>query len=271
MEITKVGKELGGKLSKNSVPLALGIGGVILVFALSANKNQGVEMVTPTGYTSYPDAVTNANVIIGEVNSNTRAEVDRAVDAIGAAQDSILDKVTDNHEVIIGRLDDTDNYIKDGMAEILDKTQQNHDTVMGAITDSKGEIIGQIATAEQSIITNNNAQTDAINSNINTQLSNSLNNFKGFGGLGSLNPNDAVNAVKEKIQHVFLDMTEYFSPLQKSHPNLAHALKARGLSYSLNARKKIAAANGIKNYTGTKKQDNKLLKLWSQGKLQKPI
>lgn len=268
MEIMKVGKELGGKLSKNSVPLALGIGGVILVFALSASKNQSVEMVTPTGYTSYPDAVTNANVIIGEVNSNTRTEVDRAVDAIGAAQDSILDKVTDSHDVLIGRFDDTDNYIKDGMAEILDKTQQNHDTVMGAITDSKGEIIGQITTSEQNIVANNNAQTDVINSNINNQLTVSLNKFQ---PISNLNPDKVVDAVKNKVQNVFQDMTKYFSPLQKSHPNLAHALKARGLSYSLNARKKIAAANGINNYTGTKKQDNKLLKLWSQGKLQKPV
>ena len=48
------------------------------------------------------------------------------------------------------------------------------------------------------------------------------------------------------------------------------ALKKRGVNSSMSFRKKIAKANGIKNYTGTAKQNSKLLKLMKKGKLVKP-
>lgn len=51
---------------------------------------------------------------------------------------------------------------------------------------------------------------------------------------------------------------------------LVAGLAAIGVNYSMNARKKIAAANGITNYSGTVEQNDKLFSLLKAGKLINP-
>lgn len=55
-------------------------------------------MVAPSGYSAYPDAVTNANVIIGQVNDHTTAEIknlgNELNDNINNSTESVLEKLT---------------------------------------------------------------------------------------------------------------------------------------------------------------------------------
>ena len=62
----------------------------------------------------------------------------------------------------------------------------------------------------------------------------------------------------------------YFNKCNAKHTSIVNALKSLGFNSSFSYRKQIAAANGIKAYIGTSKQNTTLLSLLKQGKLIKP-
>lgn len=64
--------------------------------------------------------------------------------------------------------------------------------------------------------------------------------------------------------------SRYFAPCGKDEVSIVDALKSIGENSSYSARKVIAKANGIEDYTGTAKQNIKLLSLLRQGELIKP-
>ena len=61
----------------------------------------------------------------------------------------------------------------------------------------------------------------------------------------------------------------YYPRYKGKSSSIVDALKASGINSSKNNRKKIAALNGIKNYTGNTMQNTKLLNLLKKGKLVK--
>ena len=61
--------------------------------------------------------------------------------------------------------------------------------------------------------------------------------------------------------------TSYYKAFNST--SIVDGLKSIGVDSSISNRKKIAAANGISNYTGTAEQNTKLLSLAKQGKLKK--
>ena len=62
----------------------------------------------------------------------------------------------------------------------------------------------------------------------------------------------------------------YFPKCNSKYTSIVDALKSIGADSSYAYRKKIAAANGISNYTGTASQNTKMLSLLKSGKLIKP-
>ena len=62
----------------------------------------------------------------------------------------------------------------------------------------------------------------------------------------------------------------YFNKCNVKYSSLVDALKDLGYNSKFSYRKQIAAANGIKGYLGTAKQNTTLLNLLKQGKLIKP-
>ncbi len=65
-------------------------------------------------------------------------------------------------------------------------------------------------------------------------------------------------------------VTSYFPTPNYSGTSLVGALNAIGVDSSFDNREKIAAANGITNYTGTAAQNNKLFNLLMSGQLKRP-
>lgn len=65
------------------------------------------------------------------------------------------------------------------------------------------------------------------------------------------------------------DKKSYYKKYTGKSVSLVDALKSLGISSTMANRKKIAKANGIKNYTGTATQNTKLLDLLKSGKLVK--
>ena len=69
---------------------------------------------------------------------------------------------------------------------------------------------------------------------------------------------------------VTVTKVSYFPKCSSSQKSIVNALKSIGVDSSMTYRTKIAAANGISNYTGTAAQNTKLLNLLKTGKLIKP-
>lgn len=63
----------------------------------------------------------------------------------------------------------------------------------------------------------------------------------------------------------------YYKKYTGKSNSIVDILKKKGVSSSFENRKKIAELNGIKNYTGTAKQNKKLLNLLKKGKLIKKV
>ena len=62
-------------------------------------------------------------------------------------------------------------------------------------------------------------------------------------------------------------VNNYFSRCSSSYVSIVDALKSIKADSSKDYRTKIAAVNGIKNYKGSKEQNDKMLKLLKEGKL----
>ena len=74
MGITEIGSDIKRAVGGNGVYLLLG-GGLLLMVYLLTKQDSSSNLTVATGYSAYPDAVTNANVILGEVNDHTTNEL----------------------------------------------------------------------------------------------------------------------------------------------------------------------------------------------------
>ena len=229
MNIKEIGNDVKKSLGGNGMYLLLGGGALLLIYLLSKGDSSS-NLTVATGYSAYPDAVTNANVIIGEVNDHTTNEL----------------------SLLKNQLEDTSSLLQEGDNSILEKI----DTTTESITE-------KIDTGTEQIIKNNAENTSSIldtvqqnTNNLSTQISSASKK------VNTVN-NTTVNNPKKSNK-------KYFKKTSYSGKSFVDALKKRGVNSSMSFRNKIAKANGIKNYTGTAKQNTKLLNLMKKGKLIKP-
>ena len=236
MNIKEVGNDIKKSLGGNGMYLLLGGGALLLIVYLLSKSDSSSNLTVATGYSAYPDAVTNANVIIGEVNDHTTNEL----------------------SALKSQLDDTTSLLQEGDNSILEKI----DTTTESITE-------KIDTGTEQILKNNAENTssilDAVNqntNNISTQISGMENKVNTVVNNTTVNNTQASKTAKT---------VKYYEPIKSYKGNsFVDALKKRGVNASMAFRKKIASVNGIKNYTGTTKQNSKLLNLMKKGKLVKP-
>ena len=224
MGITEISGDIKRAVGGNGMYLLLGGGALLLIVYLLSKSDSGSNLTVATGYSAYPDAVTNANVIIGEVNDHTTNELSS----------------------LKSQLEDTTTLMQEGDNSILEKI----DTTTESITE-------KIDTGTEQIIKNNAENTSSILDTVNKNTN---------------NLSTQISRVDNKVtKGQKKDKVQYYSSIKSYKGNsFVDALKKRGVNSSMSFRKKIAKANGIKNYTGTAKQNSKLLKLMKKGKLIKP-
>ena len=73
--------------------------------------------------------------------------------------------------------------------------------------------------------------------------------------------------VKEESKPMEKETITYFKRYTGKHDGIVKILDAKGYDSSFESRAKIAKLNGIKNYTGTAEQNEKMVKLIKAGKL----
>ena len=233
MNIKEVGSDIKRAVGGNGMYLLLGGGALLLIVYLLSRNDSSSNLTVATGYSAYPDAVTNANVIIGEVNDHTTNEL----------------------SLLKNQLEDTSALLQEGDNSILEKI----DTSTESITE-------KIDTGTEQILKNNAENTSSILDTVQQNTNNLSTQIYGM-------KNKVNSGVKNKVNTVNNSTTKkakYYGASKYQGNSVVDALKKSGVNSSMSFRKKIAKANGIKNYTGTAKQNTKLLNLMKKGKLVKP-
>ena len=126
--------------------ILLGAGALFGLYNLFKSDNSessetNVEYVAPTAYSSYPDAVTNANVIIDTLQNTMEYN-----------QDEILENLETNHQDTLNELDElqkeseknfeeTNNYIKQGIDSVIKNETMNFEKLESSIDKSTNDIM----------------------------------------------------------------------------------------------------------------------------------
>ena len=235
MIITEIGSDIKRAVGGNGMYLLLGGGALLLIVYLLSKSDSSSNLTVATGYSAYPDAVTNANVIIGEVNDHTTNEL----------------------SALKNQLEDTSALLQEGDNSILEKIDTSPESITEKIDTGTEQILKNNAENTSSILDTVNQNTN----NISTQISGLENKVNTTVNNTTVTSSTANTSKKVK----------YYDPIKSYKGNsFVDALKKRGVNATMTFRKKIASVNGIKNYTGTAKQNEKLLHLMKKGKLIKP-
>ena len=235
MGIREISSDIKRAVGGNGVYLLLGGGALLLIVYLLSKGDSASNLTVATGYSAYPDAVTNANVIIGEVNDHTTNEL----------------------SALKNQLEDTSSLLQEGDNSILEKIDTTTESITEKIDTGTEQILKNNAESTSSILDTVNQNTN----NLSTQIScveNKVNTT-----VNNTTVNSGTTNTSKKVK--------YYDPIKSYKGNsFVDALKKRGVNATMAFRKKIASVNGIKNYTGTAKQNEKLLHLMKKGKLIKP-
>ena len=236
MGITEISSDIKRAVGGNGMYLLLGGGALLLIVYLLSKEDSSSNLTVATGYSAYPDAVTNANVIIGEVNDHTTNEL----------------------SLLKNQLEDTSALLQEGDNSILEKIDTTTESITEKINTGTEQLMQNNAENTSSILDTVNQNTN----NLSTQISGVENKVNSVVNNTTINNTSSSKTAKT---------VKYYEPIKSYKGNsFVDALKKRGVNASMSFRKKIASVNGIKNYTGTAKQNSKLLNLMKKGKLIKP-
>ena len=242
-----------------------GIGVILFIVLLTKNKSgsnsTSEDYQLATSYSSYPDAVTNANTIIDSLQGS-----------INASDMDIKEFMSDNFTVA-----------KDYMSEGIDKVIENNNKLQDTTIQSTDTIRNDINTVNTKVDNVQNYLTttvtpkvDTVQTTVNT-VKNSVNSTAKTVKKVESNTNKIKKAVapakpKATAKTTPKTTAKSSNTIKKTNykgNSIVDGLKSAGVNSSYDNRKKIAQANGIKNYTGTTKQNTELLNKLKKGTLKK--
>lgn len=244
--------------------------GAFGLYNLLKYNNSSSEYVSATGYASYPDVGENSEVVIDSLSKEIWASHDEVVGTIESSESEIIQNVDEHFE-------ETNGYIQEGLnnqQEILSKIEaprqnnvieyentvyfdRNQPTSKSSytITDTKPEY----AVETKTIQTVGKPNTKSSTSKKSTKTKSHQTSTK------------AATSTKKTTSTTSPATYNYTTKKGlDTSTSIVDALKATGANSSMAARKEIAAANGIKNYTGTAAQNSKMLNMMKSGDLVKP-
>lgn len=140
MDIEEVLKDVKKTVGDKGMIVILVVIVVIFVYGLvrkdSTGNSESNTYIVPSGYTSYPDAVTNANVIVDEVNRNTNYN-----------SEVLKDLISSNFK-------STNDYINNGIADIRENMDKNFTDIDNDLSDITKKVtsIGSSVGKNQSLI-----------------------------------------------------------------------------------------------------------------------
>ena len=239
-----------------------GVAVIVLIVLLTKNNNgsnsDSEEYQLATSYSSYPDAVTNANTIIDSLQGS-----------IDASDLDMKEFMSDNFTM-------TKDYMSEGLDKVIETNNKLQDTTIQS-TDTIRNDIGAVSTkvdnVQNYLTTTVTPKVDNVQKTVNT-VNNTVNSTAKSVKKVESNTNKikkAVSTAKPKATAKTTPKTNSKTIKKTSYKgnSIVDGLKSVGVNSSYDNRKKIAQANGIKNYTGTASQNTALLNKLKKGTLKK--
>ena len=259
---------------KDNKGLVIGGVAVIILIVLLTKNNVGnssdsEEYQLATSYSSYPDAVTNANTIIdslqGSIDASDLDMKEFMSDNFTVAKDyktEDLDKVIENNN----KLQDTTIQSTDTIRNDISSVSTKVDNVQNYLTTT---VTPKVDTVQKTVSTVNNTVNTVKNTVTNTaksvkKVESNTNKIK-----KAVAPAKPKTTAKTTPKTATKKNNNTIKKTKYKGDSIVDGLKSVGVNSSYDNRKKIAQANGIKNYTGTAKQNTELLNKLKKGTLKK--
>jgi hypothetical protein len=128
-------------VGKNGL-LILGVG-VIALFTISylmQNKSENEKIVVASGIASYPDSVTNADVIIGTLEESISYAEKEIQESIETVRNENADMYEDMKEHITTESNATNDYIKDGFNEQMEYMESMNKSIDDGLSLLHGDM-----------------------------------------------------------------------------------------------------------------------------------
>lgn len=245
--------------------------GALFAISLLKDSGSGSSYTVPTSYASYPDAVTNANVII-----------DTLQDSIDYSEQNIKEyvdgQITETNTNINSQFDYLNNYMQEGLAKQEELSNKIYDTTVNGF----GEISNQIVDVGNSVSSSFSSMSNTISS-LQSQLNSVQSSVSDVSStVNKINTtttatNTTANAIKNTVTTNKSASTSTSvgttktntSTLKTSYTgnSIVDGLKSAGVDSSYAYRSQLAKANGITNYTGSASQNTALLNKLKNGTL----
>ena len=251
--------------------LLIAAAGAFGLYNLLKDNNGGSDYVAATGYASYPDVGENSEVVIDSLSNEIWASHDEVVGAIESSESEVIQNMDEHFE-------ETNGYIQEGMnsqkqiIETMEDTRQEARPVgtFSMTTEDRNSLINAIK--ESGVPNVHNTSTA---SNFKSTGVSSAGTFtrKAVSTTTKSNATSTKAATSTKKTTSTTSPSTYNYTTKKglnTNASIVDALKATGANSSMEARKEIAAANGINNYKGTTAQNTKMLNMMKSGDLVKP-
>lgn len=254
MEIMKVVEDFKESVGDKTFYI---LGAGVVLFALynlsrGSGADNSANLVPVTNVASYPDAVTNADVII----STLQDSIEYSEGVITEKIEGLEQLEKDNNKVVIEKIETSAGAINDKLDSNKKLFETSFENIQGSLND-----LDKNVTAINGTVTNIAKDTSSIKNSVNT-INKALK--KGATSIGTKNTSAKNTSAKTSGYYVYKTK----SGLNTS-TSIVDALKAIGVDSSMANRSKIAAANGISNYTGSYSQNVTLLSKLKSGKLKK--
>ena len=249
-----------------------GIAVIVLIVLLtknnSGNSSDSEELQLATSYSSYPDAVTNANTIIdslqGSIDASDLDMKEFMSDNFTVAKDYMsegLDKVIENNNKLQDTTIQSTDTIRNDISSVSTKVDNVQNYLTTTVTPKVDTVQKTVSTVNNTVNTVKNTVTDTAKSV--KKVESNTNKIK-----------KAVSKAKPKAtaKTTPKTTTKKNNTIKKTNykgDSIVDGLKSVGVNSSFDNRKKIAQANGIKNYSGTAKQNTELLNKLKKGTLKK--
>ena len=245
-----------------------GVAVIVLIVLLTKNNTSNTddeEYQLATSYSSYPDAVTNANTIIDSLQGS-----------IDASDLDMKEFMSDNFTVAKDYMSEGLEKVIENNNKIQDTTIQSTDTIrndIGAVSTKVDNVQNYLTTTVTPKVDTVQKTVSTVNNTVNTVKNTVTNTAKSVKKVES-NTNKikkAVSTAKPKATAKTTSKTSSKTIKKTNYKgnSIVDGLKSVGVNSSYDNRKKIAQANGIKNYTGTAKQNTELLNKLKKGTLKK--
>ena len=245
-----------------------GVAVIVLIVLLTKNNTSNTdneEYQLATSYSSYPDAVTNANTIIdslqGSIDASDLDMKEFMSDNFTVAKDYMsegLEKVIENNNKIQDTTIQSTDTIRNDISSVSTKVDNVQNYLTTTVTPKVDTVQKTVSTVNNTVNTVKNTVTDTAKSV--KKVESNTNKIKK--AVAPAKPK-ATAKTRPKTNSKTIKKTNY------KGNSIVDGLKSVGVNSSYDNRKKIAQANGIKNYTGTAKQNTELLNKLKKGTLKK--